>query len=59
VRGEYRAYLVQGQARIAWKEQFIRVAGAEEAARIAANAERPLQLKVDRIATAAAVKRAA
>lgn len=28
-RGEYRAGLVDGRATVAWKEEFIRVAGAE------------------------------
>ncbi len=42
----YRVTIEEGRAYVAWKDQFVRVAGGDAAAQIAANAPRPPKLNV-------------
>lgn len=45
-RGGYTLCWIEGRASVRWKDEFIRVAGADEAARIQADLDPPRRLQI-------------
>ena len=46
-RGDFVAKLAEGRATVAWKQEFIEVAGQDAADELIEHAERPVTVKVD------------